>query len=145
MTKTIVSRVAAASWQAGLGALGLVTSYFVIMRLATGGWSVGWLQFQDLWLYFGALIGSFSVSTFIQVYARLVSKGSMVSSAGAMIACCAHHVVDLVPLLGVFSTSLLFLAEWQKELLVIGSLANLAVAGYVVWQWRAKQDQILPV
>lgn len=45
-------------------------------------------------------------------------------SAGSMVACCAHHLADLLPVLGI-SGALLFLSEYQALFLVAGLLSNL--------------------
>jgi hypothetical protein len=42
-----------------------------------------------------------------------------------MVACCAHHVADVLPVLGL-SAAAAFLAQWKVPFLVIGLLMNLA-------------------
>lgn len=42
-----------------------------------------------------------------------------------MVACCAHHLVEILPIIG-FSAAALFLSEYQQQLLIFGVLANLA-------------------
>lgn len=44
-------------------------------------------------------------------------------SAGSMVACCAHHLSDVLPLLGI-STLSAFLVSYQLFFIVIGILAN---------------------
>ncbi|HSB90247.1 MAG TPA: hypothetical protein VLD63_09510 [Anaerolineales bacterium] len=46
-------------------------------------------------------------------------------STAAMAACCAHHVTDVLPLLGL-SAAAAFLAEWKTPFLIVGLLTNLA-------------------
>lgn len=45
------------------------------------------------------------------------------TSTAAMLACCAHHVVDLLPLIGL-SAAAVFLNEFKTPLLVLGLAMN---------------------
>ena len=51
-------------------------------------------------------------------------KATSGMSAGSMIACCAHHVTDLIPVLGISAFGL-FLANYQKVFMIFGILSNL--------------------
>ncbi len=51
------------------------------------------------------------------------------TSAAAMLACCAHHVVDLLPLVGL-SAAAVFLNDFKVPLLLVGIATN--VLGIVV-------------
>ncbi len=44
-------------------------------------------------------------------------------SATSMIACCAHHVLDVLPILGL-SAAAIFLAQYQVFFLVVGIISN---------------------
>jgi P-type Cu+ transporter len=54
-----------------------------------------------------------------------LTGASGTTSTAAMIACCAHHVADVLPVLGL-SAAAAFLAEYQKAFMVFGLLTNLA-------------------
>lgn len=64
--------------------------------------------------------------------AQLAAGTGTAVSGMAMVACCAHHVVDLLPVLGL-SAAALFLSEYQEQLLIFGIVANLA--GIVMMLW----------
>lgn len=59
--------------------------------------------------------------------ATTAASGGM--STAAMVACCAHHVADVLPVLGL-SAAAAFLARWKVPFLGIGLLTN--VVGIVV-------------
>jgi hypothetical protein len=54
----------------------------------------------------------------------LVTAASTGTSGAAMLACCAHHLVDLVPVLGL-SAAAVFLNAYRIELFVLGIAMNL--------------------
>jgi hypothetical protein len=60
--------------------------------------------------------------------AAMTGAGTGTSTLG-MIACCAHHLTDLAPLLGLsgatgFSSAIGFLTEWKYALIAIGLVTN---------------------
>ena len=75
---------------------------------------------------FGVQIGLFAE---LRAVDRRHRRGAAVTVAGtststaAMLACCAHHVVDLLPLVGL-SAAAVFLNEFKTPLLVLGLAMN---------------------
>ena len=61
--------------------------------------------------------------------AAAVTVAGTGTSAAAMLACCAHHVVDLLPLLGL-SAAAVFLNAFKMPLFLLG--IGMSVAGIVV-------------
>lgn len=57
--------------------------------------------------------------------ARFAAGTGTTMSGLAMVACCAHHAVDLLPVLGL-SAAAIFLSQYQTQFLIFGLLANLA-------------------
>ena len=53
-------------------------------------------------------------------------------SGMAMVACCAHHLIDLLPILGL-SVAALFLSEYQEQLLIFGVVANIIGIAMMLW------------
>ena len=118
-----------------LGSLGLIAFYFFVMTLLSSPREAT-LQFY----YLSPWIISISVGFGIQVvlYTKLrmiiknanpgVGKGiifaSGTTSSVSMIACCAHHLVDVLPLIG-FSALSIFLVRYQVPLLSMSLLINL--------------------
>ena len=52
-----------------------------------------------------------------------------------MLACCAHHLTELLPILGV-SGAAVFLSAYKTELLWIGVGMNLMAIAYLLWRVR---------
>lgn len=72
------------------------------------------------------------------LHARM-SAGGVAASTGtstaAMLACCAHHLTDVVPLLGI-SGAVIFLNAYKTPLLWLGILMNLAGVAYMLLRLR---------
>jgi len=56
--------------------------------------------------------------------------GSATSSL-AMVACCLHHVSDLLPIVGFLLATSSFLTEYKDAIIIIGLLANLAGSAHI--------------
>src|SRR3990167_6283609 len=103
----------------------LLFLYFSIVGLLQG-MNYAVTRFIELWYFmvplvigFGIQIGLFSC---IHSAAKAGGKAAAASggmSTGSMIACCAHHVTDVAPLLGATALGL-FLVQYQSAFLVIG-------------------------
>lgn len=61
---------------------------------------------------------------------KMGMAGSATSSL-AMIACCLHHVSDLLPAVGFVLATSSFLTEYKDTIIIIGLLANLAGSAYI--------------
>jgi hypothetical protein len=55
------------------------------------------------------------------------------TSAAAMVACCAHRVADLLPLLGL-SAAAGIIGAWRVPLLIVGLVFNLVGIGVILVQ-----------
>lgn len=130
-----------------LGGAGLLSSYFLIMRIATGSWEVAIDQYQSLWILMSLLIIGFGVQVALYTYIKVISSHTSQSgvaatgatSTGAMIACCAHHVIDILPIVGLTGLSV-FLAEYQSIFLLIGIVSNLIGIGYLLRQYLRHRE-----
>lgn len=116
------------------GAAALFAFYFLLLALLSGSW---WHPVDDLiafkyWI--GALLAGFGIQVglyhHIRSVARLKGSGGKAAAAGtgasttAMIACCAHHLADVLPLVGLAGVAL-FLSEYKAVFMAIGILSNL--------------------
>jgi len=127
-----------------LAALTLLGLYLGLITLAQG-WDHAVEQFEvDQWFVlaltvgFGAQVGLFTHLR--ALHARMAAGGvGMAASTGtstaAMLACCAHHLSDVLPILGV-SGAAVFLAAYKTPLLWVGLAMNLAGIAYLLWQIR---------
>lgn len=53
------------------------------------------------------------------------------TSAAAMVACCAHHVTDVLPLVGLTAATA-FLAQYRELFMLVGLLTTLGGSAYMI-------------
>lgn len=121
-----------------LASLGLSVFYYLVLFLLTSDPLYPLSQFLKLWPWMSLLILGFGTQW--ALFARLrqgkmMVGGSSVISGTSMVACCAHHAVEALPFLGLAGAAV-FLVNYQKELLVIGIISNLAGIGYMLWRLK---------
>ena len=87
---------------------------------------------------FGAQIGLFvelrAVDRLHRASAAVTAAGTG-TSAAAMLACCAHHVVDLLPIVGL-SAAAVFLNDYKTPLFLVGIGMNLIGIAVIARQLR---------
>ena len=121
-----------------LAATALLGFYFGVLTLLSG-WEFTSGQFASYWGYIVALGVGFGVQVGLFTYLRkavhAAASGKVVAATGAtsgaaMISCCAHYLVNLLPVLG--ATGLVSLiGQYQRELFWFGLAANLAGIAYI--------------
>ena len=120
--------------------VGLFLFYVLTMKVLAGSWDAVWWQFRELWFLMLPLIASFGVQIGLFSYIKFLSHStankiaaaSSATSTVSMIACCAHHLTDVVPILGLSALSV-WLTAYQRPLLIIGIISNLAG---IVYLWK---------
>ncbi len=129
---------------AGLALLGL---YLGLIALAQG-WPHALEQFEEDRPFVLALATGFALQA--GLYARLRARSladvrgtagmaaSSSTSAAAMLACCAHHLTDVLPLLGISGLAVL-LGAYKMPLLWLGLAMNLAAITYLIWQVHRRE------
>jgi hypothetical protein len=129
-----------------IGILGLVAFYYLLLFTITGDPKHPFSQFTLLQPWMSLLIVGFGIqfglfwllrkgyhfSLSKKHDAQMATGTSTAVSGMAMVACCAHHLVDLLPILGL-SAAALFLSEYQEQLLIFGVVANLIGIGMMLW------------
>ncbi|MDP3879021.1 MAG: hypothetical protein Q8Q07_01780 [Dehalococcoidales bacterium] len=116
------------------GAVLLILVYLGLIALAQD-WTHALQQTASLWYWVVALSGGFGVQaglfSFIRQSIRerkAAATGSVAASggvsAGSMAACCAHHLSDVLPLMGL-SGAAIFLVRYQLFFIVAGVLSNI--------------------
>jgi YHS domain-containing protein len=126
---------------AGAGLLASVVAlsfYFGALTLVSG-WQFTVEQFVDWWPYIVALATGFGIQVGLFVYLRRVvhaaASGKVMVATGAtsgaaMLSCCTHYLVNLLPILG--ATGLVsFVGAYQVELFWFGIASNLAGIAYI--------------
>ena len=135
----------------GAGAAFLVALYMGIVTWAQGWSHAAGLLGQD-WYFVSAIAGGFGMQIGLYAYLRLVVHHSVKLAAStaatgagtgtsslAMVACCLHHVTDVLPLLGL-SGAAVFLNDYRVPFMLVGLAVNLvgiAIMVKVVRQGRA--------
>ncbi|MDV3277183.1 MAG: hypothetical protein LYZ69_01790 [Nitrososphaerales archaeon] len=115
-----------------IGGLGLLSVYFAIVTLAQGfGHAVA--EFISLSHLMVPLVVGFGIQvslfSYTRHYAKAIQSSASVTAGGgvstaSMIACCAHHVTDLVPFAGITAAAI-FLTAYQTFFIFIGLLSNM--------------------
>lgn len=121
-------------WGIGSG-LALLLFYFLILTLANS-FSHALSQFSQMWYWILILVVGFGIQVGLYSYIRAktrnkkikTAKGEIAVSGSAstvsMIACCAHHLVDILPVLGL-PIVFLFLAKYQISFIIFGIFSNI--------------------
>lgn len=139
---------------AGLaGALSLTGLYFAIVSLAESPSHAAQLFWEDraivfpIILGFGIQVGLYTVlkkRLFVPVKytgpsGALTGAGGGMSAA-AMVACCAHHVTDVLPLVGLTAAATL-LAEYRIPFMLVGlgtTITGIVVMSVILLRERRK-------
>ena len=133
-----------------LGMAGLLLLYLGLVSLAEGWGHAVELLIEDAWIV-GPILAGFGVQVGMYAYLKTVihaaarGTGALAGAGGgtstaAMVACCAHHVTDVLPLLGL-SAAATFLAEYRIPFMVVGLVTNLigiGVIGYLILRQRRR-------
>ncbi len=132
-----------------IASMALASVYFAILT-AVQSFSHAIQQFATIWYFMIPLIAGFGIQVGLYSYIRSSlhskakpndAKGVYASSAGvaasggvstgSMIACCAHHLTDVLPLIG-FSAASLFLTKYQTPLILLGVFSSLIGTIYML-------------
>ena len=122
-----------------LAFLTLISLYFLILTLVSG-WKFTWEQFSQFWYYVVSLALGFGIQFSLFSYLKGVIKQNATSrkvltttgatSTGAMISCCAHYLVNLLPILGVTGI-ITFISQYQVQFFWLGLFFNLLGIFYI--------------
>jgi len=126
--------------QFGMGALvTLLAIYFGIVSLISGK-NFALEQFASFWYFIVPLALGFGIQVGLYTYLKdIVGKhgvsGKVVAVSGttstaAMVSCCSHYLVNILPILGV-TGFLAVVAEYQIEFFWLGLVFNAAGILYV--------------
>lgn len=128
------------------GVLGLLAFYLGVITLAQG-WEHALQQLvDDRWFVgaiaigFGTQIGLFTYLRGLHALHALHARGAAGATAAstgtsvtAMLACCAHHLTDVLPIIGL-SGGVVFLNAYKTPLLWLGLVMNIGGALYLLYQ-----------
>ncbi len=133
------------------GSIGLIVFYMAVLWIAESFqhaiWELlsSWYWILLLSLGFGTQLGLWS---FMRMKMKQRSIGTTVEvaasggvSAGAMIACCAHHIADLLPVLGL-SAAAVFFTTFRSPFIVLGLFSN--VIGIMIMLGVMRKRDLYP-
>ena len=131
-----LSRRVAASVALGLvSGIALIGLYLLVVSVAQGADHALALLWNDA-LFVSLISAGFGTQIGLFVYVRLLQRdlarealvlagtGTATSSL-SMVACCAHHLADLLPVVGLPGIAL-FLVEYRTPLMLLGLATNAA-------------------
>lgn len=133
-----------------LGAVLLTGLYLGIVSLAESPDHALELFWEDkifvipIILGFGTQVGLY---TFLKKGLYAPAGGATTAAGGsmstmAMVACCAHHVADVLPLVGLTAAAT-FLANWKIPFMVAGLTTNLIGIGVMLYTIRKVRAQAI--
>lgn len=140
-----------------LGSVFIASFYIGILTWAQG-WDYASSQFiRDRWyvipiiLGFGVQAALYSILRF-RLFIPVTSTGhagSMISASGgtsatAMVACCIHHVTDVLPILGL-SAATSFLTRYQRPFMLVGLAMNLIGIGVMLFVLHRERQKLQPL
>ena len=122
-----------------MGLVGLLVIYFSILALVSG-WEFTLYQFSQYWYFVISLAVGFGIQISLYVYLKnIINKTessdkvlalSGTTSAGAMISCCAHYLVSILPIIGI-TGFVSVISQYQVELFWVGLIFNLGGIVYI--------------
>jgi len=116
-----------------LASILLIGIYFVILTLISG-WNFAQSQFLNYWYFIISLAVGFGIQISLYQYIKTLvhagqGMGKVVGVSGttstvAMISCCAHYLVNLVPILGMTGLAT-FVSQYQIKIFWLGLAFNI--------------------
>jgi len=122
-----------------VGALALLLLYFAVITIISG-WDFAKEQFATFWYFIVPLAVGFGIQIGLYTYLRSVIHNagasgkvlavSGVTSTGAMISCCSHYLINILPIIGV-TGFVSVISQYQVEFFWVGLAFNVAGILYI--------------
>ena len=107
--------------------------YIAVVRGASGSWTHLWDQVRLDWVYLTLILGGFGTQVALiaelRYRHRLDAAATATGGVGAgastvgMVACCAHHLADLLPFVGATGAAV-FLTDYRLPFMLVGIAVN---------------------
>ncbi len=137
----------------------LIASFYLGILTWAQGWDYASSQFSRDRLYVVPIILSFGIQAALysvlrfRLFIPITSTGhtgalmgtSGGTSATAMVACCIHHVADVLPILGL-SAAASFLTRYQRPFMLAGLATNILgmiIMLFILYRERQKLQPVL--
>jgi hypothetical protein len=130
-------------WWGLLAAAGLLGFYLAVIVVASGAAHL-WAQLALDWPWITVIVAGFGVQTALLIALREQQRARAAAAAAGtgagasvvgMLACCAHHVADIAPLVGV-NLAATFLATYRVPFMAVGIAVNAVAIGVTVRRIR---------
>jgi len=131
ITTSIIKGIAAA--------LALLGAYFAVLSLVSG-WNFAASQFAQFWYFIVTLALGFGIQIGLYAYLKHSlhhggASGTVVAATGttstaAMISCCTHYLVNILPILGATGIATIA-AQYQVKLFWVGIAFNLLGIAFI--------------
>lgn len=117
----------------------LLALYFSALTLISGQ-NFARIQFLENWYWIISLSAGFGVQIALFTYLRSLHRqkvsAKVVAASGttstvAMISCCAHYLVNILPVIGI-SGAVALIGQYQTELFWLGIVSNLIGIAYML-------------
>ena len=121
-----------------LGAFALLGFYFLVLSLVSG-WNFTISQFNDNWYWVLGLSFGFGIQISIFIYLRALHReqaskkvvaASGATSTIAMLACCSHYLVSVLPIIGISGLAII-ISQYQTEIFIVAVISNLLGIAYM--------------
>lgn len=136
----------------GFGAGLILLAFYFGIPILSQGFEHAIDQSLEMWYWLLALVAGFGAQVglfdFIRrnLKKRRVATASVATSggvsAGSMAACCAHHLSDVLPLLGLAGLSA-FMVNYQLFFIILGVMSN--VVGITIMLETIQRHGLCPV
>ncbi len=120
-----------------IAAVSLILFYFLVMTISSASLSATIAQFRQLWYWmivlslgFGTQVGLFTHLKILIKDNRIINNAGTITAAStgtsgaSMITCCAHHLTEILPIIGL-SGFAIFLTRYQIPIIIFGISMNL--------------------
>lgn len=120
-----------------LATLILLSVYFAVTTFISG-WGFALGQFSQFWYYIITLAVGFGIQ--VGLYSYLKTSGRVLAVSGAtstaaMISCCAHYLVNFLPVLGAIGI-ITVISQYQVQLFWVGLAFNFTGLMYMLYQFK---------
>lgn len=132
------TNIALAAERGLLATLILLAVYSTVVTLVSG-WSFAQDQFRQFWYFVVTLAVGFGIQVGLYSYLKSSTKNAIsprvvattgATSTAAMISCCAHYLVNLLPILGAIGI-ITVISQYQVQLFWVGLAFNFAGIAYM--------------
>lgn len=124
----------------GVLASAILLGLYLLTLSLVSGWDFARNQFADYWYFITGLSAGFGTQIALYQYIKSIvhggeGLGKVVGVSGgtstvAMISCCTHYLVNIIPIIGITGLAS-FVGQYQVELFWVGLVSNMLGIVYI--------------